>query len=144
MIVNDDFTLERQLSFIMYACSKETIKRYQPFLKKQDLTYTQYLTLLVLWNKDEMTLKQLGEELYLDSGTMTPIIKKLESKNLVSKRRDDNDGRNVIISITADGLAIKDKMKGIPQAILKQTGFNQEDAQEVLTLLTSILDKVKL
>lgn len=140
----NEFTLNNQLSFIMYACSKETIKRYKPYLSKLDLTYTQYLTLLVLWNKNNITVKQLGEELYLDSGTLTPILKKLEAKNLVTRIRDDKDGRNVFVSITETGLEIRESMVGIPEKILEETGFAHDDAKQVLDLLTSILDKVKV
>ena len=82
MVSDKNLILENQLSFIMYACSKETIKRYKSYLKNVDLTYTQYIAMLVLWNGDNITVNELGRKLYLDSGTITPLLKKLESKGL--------------------------------------------------------------
>ena len=82
---DDQLILERQLSFILYVCSKETIRRYQTYLEDLNLTYTQYLVMLVLWNGDNIPVNELGKRLYLDSGTLTPMLKKLETKNLLKR-----------------------------------------------------------
>src|SRR5699024_11568474 len=86
---DDQLILERQLSFILYVCSKETIRRYQTYLEDLNLTYTQYLVMLVLWNGDNIPVNELGKRLYLDSGTLTPMIKKLETKNLLKRVRSE-------------------------------------------------------
>lgn len=142
MISDENLILENQLSFIMYACSKETIKRYKTYLDKIGITYTQYLALLVLWNGDNITVNELGKRLYLDSGTTTPILKKLESKGLVERIRDTNDERNVLITVTQAGYELKDNVKTIPEKILAETGVPIEEANDVLEILKSILVRV--
>ena len=88
--------LENQICFPLYACSKEIVKRYTPFLEEIDLTYTQYITMMVLWEKEELNVKELGSILYLDSGTLTPLLKKLEAKGYISRNRCKEDERNLI------------------------------------------------
>ena len=97
-------TLRNQLCFPLYACSRETIKLYKPFLSKLDLTYTQYVAMLVVWERQQLTSKELGQELYLDSGTLTPLLKKLESKGLISRKRSEEDERNLLITVTEQGM----------------------------------------
>ncbi len=92
----DCLKLENQLCFPLYACSKEVIRRYKPYLDKLDLTYTQYIAMMVMWEKKEVTVKELGKCLYLDSGTLTPVLKKLEEKNYVVRNRSQVDERNLI------------------------------------------------
>ena len=87
----DNLKLENQLCFPLYACSKEIIKRYKPFLGAIDLTYTQYITMMVLWDKKELTVKDLGKCLFLDSGTLTPLLKKLETKGYIDRKRSADD-----------------------------------------------------
>ena len=99
----DCLKLENQLCFPLYACSKEIIRRYKPFLDELDLTYTQYLAMMVMWDRGEMNVKHLGECLYLDSGTLTPVLKKLESKGYVIRSRSREDERNLIVTITDKG-----------------------------------------
>lgn len=143
IIVSDNnLLLENQLSFIMYACSKETIKRYKSYLKDFDLTYTQYIAMLVLWNEDNIMVSELGKKLYLDSGTVTPILKKLESKGLVERIRDITDERNVFIKTTKVGKQLKEKIRNIPEKILKDTGIPVTEANDVLVELKSILERV--
>ena len=100
--------LDNQLCFALYACSREITKLYKPFLDKLGLTYTQYISLLVLWEKDNITVKDLGKKLHLDSGTLTPLLKKLEIMNLVKRIRDTVDERNVYVSLTTQGIALKE------------------------------------
>ncbi|HLR71544.1 MAG TPA: MarR family transcriptional regulator [Pseudogracilibacillus sp.] len=140
---DDDLTLENQLSFILYVCSKETIRRYQIYLEELNLTYTQYLVLLVLWNGDNIPVNELGKRLYLDSGTLTPMLKKLETKNLLKRVRDTVDGRNVMVTLTKEGRELNEKVKDIPQTIFDETGIPKEEANEMITKLNDILKRVK-
>lgn len=143
IIVSDgNLILENQLSFVMYVCAKETIKRYKPYLDEIDLTYTQYIVMLVLWNKDNITVNELGKKLYLDSGTITPLLKKLETKGLVERVRDSNDERSVLVSVTNSGLELKNRVKNIPEKILSETGVPVEEANDILEHLKSILERV--
>ena len=106
----DCLKLENQLCFPLYAASKEVIRRYKPLLDKVDLTYTQYIALMVLWEDNEINVKTLGEKLFLDSGTLTPLLKKLENKGYITRKRLDIDERNLTISITKEGLALKEQV----------------------------------
>jgi len=143
IIVSDEnLILENQLSFVMYACSKETIKRYKAYLDEIGLTYTQYITMLVLWNGDNIPVNELGKRLYLDSGTITPLLKKLEIKELVERVRDTNDERNVLVRVSPKGFELKNRVRTVPEKILSETGVPVEIANNVLEILKSILLKV--
>ncbi|MBB6623626.1 MarR family winged helix-turn-helix transcriptional regulator [Clostridium gasigenes] len=142
MVSDKNLILENQLSFIMYACSKETIKRYKSYLKNVDLTYTQYIAMLVLWNGDNITVNELGRKLYLDSGTITPLLKKLESKGLVERARDISDERNVFVRVTPIGQQLKEKVRNIPENILEDTGIPMSEANDILVDLKSVLERV--
>jgi len=137
----DDLKLENQLCFPLYACSKEIIKMYKPFLDKINLTYTQYITMMVLWDKKEINVKELGKHLFLDSGTLTPVLKKLESKGYVERKRAIDDERNLIISITKSGMNLKNKSKEIPEKISKCIDLNEKDALELYRILYKVLFK---
>jgi DNA-binding MarR family transcriptional regulator len=139
---SEDLILEDQLSFIMYACSKETIKRYKSYLEKIGLTYTQYIAMLVLWNGDNIPINELGKRLYLDSGTITPLLKRLEAKGLIERTRDINDERNVFIRVTPDGYKLKDSIKSIPEKIMSETGIPVDEANDILEILKSVLERV--
>lgn len=140
---DDQLILERQLSFILYVCSKETIRRYQTYLEDLNLTYTQYLVMLVLWNGDNIPVNELGKRLYLDSGTLTPMLKKLETKNLLKRVRDTVDGRNVLVTLTEDGRNMREAAKHIPQTIFDETGIPEDVADDMIDKLNDILSKVK-
>ena len=143
IIVSDEsLILENQLSFILYVCSKETIKRYKEDLDVIGLTYTQYIAMLVLWNTDNIPVNELGKRLFLDSGTITPLLKKLEIKGLVERVRDTNDERNVLVRVTQEGYELKSKVRNVPEKILLETGVPPEEANNILELLKSILVKV--
>lgn len=139
----DNLILEKQLSFIMYVCSKETIRRYQTYLEDLNLTYTQYLVMLVLWNRDNIPVNELGKRLYLDSGTLTPMLKKLELKKLVKRTRDVVDGRNVLVRLTEAGEEMKEQVRDIPNTILDEAGIPSDVAEEMICKLNDILNKVK-
>ena len=136
----DCLKLENQICFPLYACSKEIIKKYKPFLDEIDLTYTQYITMMVLWEEKEINVKNLGEKLYLDSGTLTPLLKKLESKGYIIRKRASNDERNLIISITKQGIDLKKKCKEIPSKISKCIDLNPKEVIELYKMLYKILD----
>ena len=123
MTSDDCLILENQLCFPLYVASKEIIKRYRPFLETIDLTYTQYITMLVLWEKKSINVKDLGKRLFLDSGTLTPLLKSLEAKGLVNRTRSTNDERIMLITITEKGNALKEKAQNFPvQMPLDLTG----------------------
>jgi DNA-binding MarR family transcriptional regulator len=113
----ESLKLSNQLCFPLYACSKEIIRKYKPYLDDIDLTYTQYIAMMVLWEKKTVNVKLLGECLYLDSGTLTPVLKKLESKGYITRERSSEDERNLVVSITPEGEKLKDKALSIPPSM---------------------------
>ena len=131
--------LENQLCFPLYASAKEVVKRYRPFLEQIDLTYTQYITMMVMWEKEEVNVKELGECLYLDSGTLTPVLKKLEAKGYITRSRSKQDERNLVVSITAAGQDLKDEAVKIPAQMAGCINLEQEEAMTLLRLLTKML-----
>ena len=135
----DPLKIENQLCFPLYACARETIKRYKPFLDPLDLTYTQYITMLVLCEEGSVTVKALGERLLLDSGTLTPLLKKLEAKGLVARRRSKEDERNLIVTITDSGEQLKEQAKSIPAAMARCVNLEPEEAQQLYRLLYKML-----
>ena len=135
----DALKIENQICFPLYACSREIIKQYRPFLDKIDLTYTQYITMMVLWDKKSVNVKALGEILYLDSGTLTPLLKKLEAKGLVSRQRSAEDERNLIVSITEKGEALKEQAVAVPAQIAKCSKLEPEEAVMLYRILYKML-----
>lgn len=127
----------------MYVCAKETIKKYKPYLDQFDLTYTQYLAMLVLWQKDNILVSHLSQQLYLDSGTTTPLLNKLEEKGLVKRVKDETDGRNVLVKVTEKGYEVKEQVKFVPQKIKKETGIPEDEADKVLSMLRSVLARIE-
>lgn len=139
----DALKLENQICFPLYACSKEIIKQYKPFLDEIELTYTQYITMMVLWEHKSLTVKDLGKCLYLDSGTLTPLLKKLEMKGLITRTRSESDERNVIISITESGDALKQQALSIPSQMANCTNLEPDEAAMLYRILYKILGQVK-
>ena len=107
--------LSSQLCFPLYACAKEIVKKYKPFLDELDLTYTQYITMMVMWENEKVNVKELGELLYLDSGTLTPVLKKLEQKKFINRHRDKDDERVLNVTLTDVGRELKDKALDVPK-----------------------------
>ena len=139
----ESLKLSKQLCFPLYACSREMIKLYKPYLDELGLTYTQYITMMVLWEHKAMTVKALGQELYLDSGTLTPLLKKLEEKGLVTRRRSDLDERNLIVTITQEGEALKERAIAIPYEMAKCVNLPKERILELYQMLYHLLEIVK-
>jgi len=137
----DALKLENQLCFPLYACSREIVKRYKPFLDEIGLTYTQYIAMMVMWERKSVNVKELGECLYLDSGTLTPLLKKLESKGFVTRMRSDKDERNLVVAITEDGEKLKDKAIEIPFQIAGCTNLTPEEGMQLYGILYKILGK---
>ncbi len=136
----DALKIENQLCFPLYACSRETIKLYKPFLDEVDLTYTQYITMMVLWEKESVTAKELGTCLYLDSGTLTPLLKKMESKGLLTRRRSEEDERSLIVTITDEGMALRERAVEIPSKVASCINLEPEEAKELYRILYKMLN----
>lgn len=136
----DALKLRNQICFPLYACSREIIKSYKPFLDEIDLTYTQYIAMMVLWEKKTVNVKTLGEVLYLDSGTLTPVLKKLENKGFITRQRSKEDERNLVVNITAAGEALKEKAVTVPAEIAKCSNLEPEEAAQLYRLLYKILN----
>lgn len=139
----DCLKLENQLCFPLYAASKEVVKKYDPLLKKLDLTYTQYITMMVLWETNEINVKTLGERLFLDSGTLTPLLKKLESKGYIERNRSNSDERNLNISITKEGMNLRKKANDIPSKVGSCINLNEKEVIELYKILHKILINIK-
>ena len=138
----ESLKLGNQLCFPLYACSKEIIRKYKPYLDKIDLTYTQYITMMVLWEKKCVNVKSLGESLYLDSGTLTPVLKKLESKGYITRMRSSEDERNLVVTITAEGEALRDKAVEVPAAIGSCVKLSREEAEVLYNILHKIMQNI--
>lgn len=135
----DALKLKNQLCFPLYACSREIVKQYKPFLDEIGLTYTQYIAMMVLWEMRSVSVKELGEALYLDSGTLTPLLKKLEAAGLITRRRDQADERSVIVELTERGEALRDRAVEIPAKVMQCIPLDMEDAKELYRILYQIL-----
>ncbi|MFA5342159.1 MAG: MarR family transcriptional regulator [Clostridia bacterium] len=132
--------LENQLCFPLYSASRKIIRLYTPILDKLNLTYTQYITMLALWEKDGIGVKDLGSRLYLDSGTLTPLLKKLESQGLLNRIRDVSDERNVNVFLTDKGMKLKQQALNVPAMISSCIDMQINDAIELQRLLKIILN----
>ena len=132
--------LDSQLCFPLYACAREVVKRYRPFLDDIGLTYTQYIAMMVLWETPCISSRQLGRRLFLDSGTLTPVLKKLESMGYVNRKRDEKDERNLILTLTEAGEALKERAALIPPQMSACIRMDPQDAIQLYTLLHRLLD----
>ena len=135
----DSLKLDNQLCFPLYACAKEIVRQYKPYLDDLDLTYTQYVTMMVLWEENHLSVKALGKRLYLDSGTLTPLLKKLEAKGYLTRTRSEIDERSVIISLTDEGLALREKALAVPEQMRGCVRLSKEDAQTLYRILYQLL-----
>lgn len=138
----DNLKLQNQLCFPLYACAKEVTKRYQPLLNEIDLTYTQYIVMMVMWEQKQINVKHLGEMIFLDSGTLTPLLKKLETKGYITRTRNEQDERSVIISVTQKGIDLRKKAKDIPEEIGKCVNLTQDEAMTLYKILYKILGTI--
>ena len=139
----DMLKLENQLCFPLYVCSKETIRLYKRFLDPLDLTYTQYIAMMVMWEHKSLTVKEMGKILLLDSGTLTPVLKKLESKGYLSRKRSKEDERTVMISITERGGKLKAEAAMIPKRMGDCIKLSQEEASKLKEILDKTLKNIE-
>ena len=140
----ENLKLENQICFPLYALSRKVIQLYKPLLDKYDLTYTQYITMLVLWEKENISLKELGEKLYLDSGTLSPVMKKLVKQELVEKYRSEADERIVKLKLTSAGREMKKDAVEIPGKLYSQFEGNPETLSELKKNLDQVLNQFKV
>jgi len=137
----EQLLLKNQLCFPLYACSRKIVSNYTPFLKPLGLTYTQYIVLMVLWEYESINVGKLGEILYLDAGTLTPLLKRLEKAGYVTRQRSKDDERVTIISITSEGEELKEKCKDIPLKLSsKGSAIDDSEAKELYRLLYKFLE----
>ncbi|MBR2445114.1 MAG: MarR family transcriptional regulator [Clostridia bacterium] len=135
----DALKLENQLCFPLYAAAREVVKRYRPYLDELDLTYTQYITMMVMWEQREITVKALGEKLFLDSGTMTPVLKSLEAKGFVVRKRSTVDERSVSVFLTEQGEALKESAVEVPAKVAGCVKLEADEAIKLYEILYKIL-----
>ena len=135
----ESLKLKSQLCFPLYACAKEIIRRYKPFLDQVDLTYTQYITMMALWENESMNVRELGLVLFLDSGTLTPVLKKLESKGYIERKRSKEDERNLIVTVTEKGWKLREEALSIPESMSSCVNLEPEEASELYRLLYKVL-----
>ena len=138
--VFDPLKLDNQICFPLYVCAKEVIRRYKPFLEKLDLTYTQYIAMMALWETPSLNVKELGKKLYLDSGTLTPLLKSLEKKGYVRRERSENDERVVMITLTEEGKNLSGEAVNIPANVSGCIELTKEDAVTLYKILHQMMN----
>lgn len=136
----DSLKLDNQICFPLYACSREVIKRYHPYLDELGLTYTQYLVMMVLWEHKRIGVKELGSKLFLDSGTLTPVLKSLEAKGLLVRARCRDDERMVNVALTEQGDDMKGSALKVPAGMSQSISFDEKEAAQLYELLYKLLD----
>ena len=131
--------LDNQLCFPLYAAAKEVVRRYKPLLDALDLTYTQYIAMMVMWEERETNVRDLGSRLYLDSGTLTPLLRKLEDKGYVTRHRAERDGRELRVSVTEAGMALRERALAVPGKLAACINIPLDDALELRRILRELL-----
>lgn len=134
--------LENQVCFKIYSAEKEITKLYRGLLEELNVTYPQYLVLLVLWEQRTITVKELGKKLFLDSGTLSPMLKRMEKNGLIERRRSSEDERTVIISLTEAGEGLEEQARCIPTQLIENMSLDMEELKNLSQSLSIILDKI--
>ena len=137
--MNEKLKLENQLCFPLYACAKEIVRRYTPLLEPLGLTYTQYIAMMVMWEHKYISVRDMGKLLFLDSGTLTPMLKKMEKAGWISRKRSEEDERMVMISITAEGEKLHDRAEAIPSKMAGCVALEGDEALQIYTLLHKLM-----
>lgn len=137
--MNEQLKLENQLCFPLYACAKEVVRRYTPMLEPYGLTYTQYIAMMVLWEHKNISVKEMGKLLYLDSGTLTPMLKKMERSGWLCRKRSDKDERVVVISITDAGEALQERVAEVPVKMAQCVKLESDEALQLYVLLNKMM-----
>ncbi|MEW9052818.1 MAG: MarR family transcriptional regulator [Neobacillus sp.] len=135
--------LENQLCFAIYACSREITRLYRPILEELELTYPQFLTLTVLWEHQRLTVKEIGERLYLDSGTLTPMLKRMETLDMVKRVRSSEDERKVYIELTEKGTKLRDQALELPDKCIPHFGLSRNDYKELLFQMNQMIEHLQ-
>ncbi|MEV6523830.1 MarR family transcriptional regulator [Longispora sp. NPDC051575] len=138
-----ELELRHQLCFALYSASRAVTALYRPLLDELGLTYPQYLVMLVLWERDARTVKELGSELRLDSGTLSPLLKRLEAADLLTRERSPEDERSVTVSLTTRGVALREKAEEIPGRLFCGTDLAGDELAELRDTLTRLTDKIQ-
>ena len=131
--------LENQVCFPLYVCAKEVVRRYRPLLDDLGLTYTQYIAMMALWEHRALSVKEMGRLLYLDSGTLTPLLKKMEEMGLVTRSRDPSDERVLMVSLTDRGAAMRERASDVPASIASCISISPEDAVALKRILDALM-----
>ena len=139
---DDILSLDNQLIFPLYLCSKEIIRRYSILLEEIDLTYTQYIVMSFFWEKKTSNVKELGKILLLDSSTLTPLLKKLEAKDFITRQRDTEDERNLVLTLTKEGERLKDKAEVVAKRMRKELDISYDEERDLIYSLRVIIDKL--
>lgn len=137
--MNEPLKLDNQLCFPLYVCAKEVVRRYTPLLEKFGLTYTQYIAMMVLWEHKSIAVKDMGNILYLDSGTLTPMLKKMECRGWLRRVRSENDERMVMINITEEGEKLHDMLAEVPAKMAQCVKLDNDEALQLYTLLNKMM-----
>ena len=139
----DSLYLRNQLCFPLYLCSKEIIRKYTPILNELNLTYTQYVVMMYFWENEKSNVKEISKALLLDSGTLTPLLKKLEKKGYVTRVRSNVDERNLDVSITKQGIALRDKALEVPPKIEKCIHLDVDEEKTLYSLIYKVLSNIE-
>ncbi len=139
----DILKLSNQVCFPLYACSKELVRQYGPYLKKLGLTYTQYIVMMVMWEKESASSRELAESLHLDYGTLTPVLKRLESSGYIKRERSNEDERLLTLTLTSSGKKLKDKAVDIPHCIAGCMGLSEKEFKELYMLTYKALKNME-
>lgn len=139
----DALKLDNQICFPLYACSREIIKKYRPYLDEINLTYTQYIAMMVFWEIKKINVKELGKKLFLDSGTLTPVLKSLEEKGFVRRYRSTEDERVLLVEITESGEKLKEQAVRVPEKVANCVDLEPEEAMALYRTLYKILETLK-
>jgi DNA-binding MarR family transcriptional regulator len=142
LVRQEGLKIDNMLCFALYAASRMVVDSYRPFLDKLDLTYPQYLTLILLWEGEPRTVKEIGQALYLDSGTLSPLLKRLEKKGFISRQRDTGDERQVKVALTEAGRALKERVRDLPETLFCQIGWPIEDFASLVERLHSLTARI--
>ena len=140
---HDELRLDNQLCFPLYAAARQVVSLYTPYLRELGLTYTQYIVFLVLWERDGLTVGELGRRLYLDNGTLTPLLKKLESSGYLRRERGERDERVVTVRLTEEGRALRSRARDIPCKVGSCIRLSEDEAGELYTLLYKLLEEAQ-
>lgn len=136
---SDPLLLENQLCFPLYACARQVVKKYRPYLDELGITYTQYITMMVVWAERPVSVKTLGERLFLDSGTLTPLLKSLEVKGFIRRFRSKEDERVVLVEPTEEGEALRERASAVPAKVAGCLALEADEAQELYRILYKLL-----